>query len=90
MTFIAPIGMMTARVMEEGIIVEFIDRQKILGAVVQEVKNQRLKLLTENDREVNLSSNRLSHKSRMVLDLSLGRIKTIDALKRELPFAENS
>jgi exoribonuclease-2 len=67
--------------MEEGNIVEFIDRQKILCAVVQEVKNQRLKLLTENDREVNLSSNRLSHKSRMVLDLSLGRIKTIDALK---------
>jgi exoribonuclease-2 len=67
--------------MEEGNIVEFIDRQKILCAVVQEVKNQRLKLLTENDREVNLSSNRLSHKSRMILDLSLGRIKTIDALK---------
>jgi exoribonuclease-2 len=67
--------------MEEGNIVEFIDRQKILCAVVQEVKNQRLKLLTENDREVNLSSNRLSHKSHMVLDLSLGRIKTIDALK---------
>jgi exoribonuclease-2 len=67
--------------MEEGNIVEFIDRQKILCAVVQEVKNQRLKLLTENDREVNLSLNRLSHKSQMVLDLSLGRIKTIDALK---------
>jgi exoribonuclease-2 len=67
--------------MEEGNIVEFIDRQKILCAVVQEVKNQRLRLLTENDREVNLSSNRLSHKSQMVLDLSLGRIKTIDALK---------
>jgi len=67
--------------MEEGNIVEFIDRQKILCAVVQEVKNQRLKLLTENDREVNLSSSRLSHKSRTVLDLSLGRIKTIDALK---------
>ncbi len=67
--------------MEEGNIVEFIDRQKILCAVVQEVKNQRLRLLTENDREVNLSSSRLSHKSRMVLDLSLGRIKTIDALK---------
>jgi exoribonuclease-2 len=32
--------------MEEGNIVEFIDRQKILCAVVQEVKNQRLKLLT--------------------------------------------
>jgi exoribonuclease-2 len=67
--------------MEEGNIVEFIDRQKILCAVVQEVKNQRLKLLTENDREINLSSNRLSHKSAMVLDLSMGRIKTIDALR---------
>jgi exoribonuclease-2 len=67
--------------MEEGNIVEFIDRQKILCAVVQEVKNQRLKLLTENDREVNLSLNRLSHKSATVLDLSMGRIKTIDTLK---------
>ena len=67
--------------MEEGNVVEFIDRQKILCAVVQEVKNQRLRLLTENDREVNLSSNRLSHKSRVVLDLSSGRIKTIDTLK---------
>lgn len=67
--------------MEEGNIVEFIDRQKILCAVVQEVKNQRLKILTENDREINLSSSRLSHTSRMVLDLSMGRIKTIDALR---------
>ena len=67
--------------MEEGNIVEFIDRQKIVCAVVQEVKNQRLRLLTENNREVSLSSSRLFHRSRINLDLSAGRIKTIDALK---------
>ena len=67
--------------MEQGNIVEFIDRQKILCAVVQEVRNQRLKLLTENNREVSLPLNRLSHKSRTVLDLSMGRIKMIDALR---------
>ncbi len=67
--------------MEQGNIVEFIDRQKIFCAVVQEVNNQRLRLLTENNREVNLTPNRLSHKSKMALDLSLGRIKTLAALK---------
>ncbi len=72
--------------MEQGNIVEFIDRQKILCAVVQEVRNQRLKLLTENNREVSLSLNRLSHKSRKALDLSLGRLKTIDALREIAEF----
>ena len=67
--------------MESGNVVEFIDRQKIICAIVLEVKKQRLRLLTENDREVNLSARRLSHKCDMRLDLSMGRHKVVDALK---------
>ena len=67
--------------MESGNIVEFIDREKILCAVILEVKNQRLRLLTEADREVTLSENRLTHRCNERLDLSLGRIKMVQALK---------
>ncbi len=67
--------------MESGNIVEYIDSQKIMCAVVLEVKNQRLKLLTETDREVNLSMHRLSHKCKMNLNLSMGRNRIVDALK---------
>ena len=67
--------------MELGSIVEYIDRQKILCAVVLEVKKKRLRLLTENNREVNLSAGRLSHQSDMRLDMSAGRDKVVDTLK---------
>ncbi len=67
--------------MESGSIVEFIDRQKIMCAVILEVKNSRLRLLTENNREVNLAASRLLHKDKVRLDLSLGRDKMVDALK---------
>jgi exoribonuclease-2 len=67
--------------MELGNIVEYIDRQRILCAVVLEVKNQRLRLLTENNREVNLSASRLLHRDKTRLDLSMGRTRMVDALK---------
>jgi len=67
--------------MESGNIVEFIDRQKIICAVVLEVKKQRLRLLTETNREVNLSEGRLSHKCGQRLELSMGRDKIVDVLK---------
>jgi exoribonuclease-2 len=67
--------------MESGSIVEYIDRQKIMCAVVLEVKNQRLRLLTESNREVNISANRLSHTCKARLDLSMGRIKMVHTLK---------
>ncbi|MGD8900212.1 MAG: exoribonuclease II, partial [Desulfobacterales bacterium] len=67
--------------MESGCIVEYIDRQKIMCAVVLEVKNQRLRLLTENNREVNLSRKRLLHRDKIRLDLSLGRDRMVEALK---------
>lgn len=67
--------------MAPGTIVEYIDKQKIICAAVLEIKNQRLRLLTENNREVKLSFARIAHKGRMSLDLSAGRDKAAEALK---------
>ena len=67
--------------MEPGNIVEYIDRQKITCAVVLDIKKMRLRLLTESNREVNLSANRLSHKGDLRLDLTMGRDKLVSALK---------
>ena len=69
------------RVMEPGNIVEFIDRNKIVCAVVLDIKKLRLRLLTENNREVKLSASRLAHRSDQLLDLALGRDRLVDALK---------
>ncbi len=66
--------------MESGYIVEYIDRQKIICAVVMEVKKQRLRLLAETNREVNLSQSRLSHKCNMRIELSMGRTRIVDRL----------
>ncbi len=67
--------------MEPGNIVEYIDNQKIICSVILEIKKQRLRLLTENNREVNLSATRLSHKSRESLSLSSSRNKLVESLK---------
>ena len=79
LTLFRPVVIVTP--MESGSIVEYIDRQKILCAVVLEVKNQRLRLLTENNREIKLSAGRLLHKDKTRLNLSMGRDKMVDALR---------
>ena len=75
--------------METGCIVEYIDRQKIVCAVVMEVKDKRLRVLNEINREVNLSANRLSHSSKDRLDPVQGREKMVEALKRVATRREN-
>jgi exoribonuclease-2 len=45
------------------------------------VKNQRLRLLTEGDKEVSLSANRLTHTCNERLELSMGRIRMVQSLK---------
>jgi len=67
--------------MEKGSIVEYIDQKKIICAVVLDVKKSRVRLLTETNREVKLSANRLSHKSLKLIDISMGRVRMLDALK---------
>lgn len=77
----SPKSVVIVNFMESGSIVEYIDRQKIMCAVVLEVKNQRLRLLTENNREVNLSCKRLLHRDKIRLDLTLGRDRMVETLK---------
>lgn len=67
--------------MQPGNIIEYIDRQKILCAAVLEIKNQRLRLLSENAREVTLSPQRLSHSSDAFIDPAMGREAMIQHLK---------
>ncbi len=67
--------------MEPGNIVEYIDRQKIICAAVLEIKKHRLRILTENNREVKLSLGRLSHISGAKISTSLGRDNIVLALK---------
>ncbi|MDJ0875440.1 MAG: RNB domain-containing ribonuclease [Desulfobacterales bacterium] len=67
--------------MKSGSVIEYIDKQRILCAVVLEVKKQKLHLLTENNREVSLSPGRIAHRSRTSLDMTQGRDRMVDTLK---------
>ncbi|MCU0590962.1 MAG: RNB domain-containing ribonuclease [Desulfobacterales bacterium] len=49
--------------------------------MVLEIKNQRLRLLTENNREVNLSVGRLLHRDNARIDPAIGRTRMVDTLK---------
>ena len=68
--------------MESGNIIEYIDRQKIVCAVIMEAKKQRVRLLNESNREIKISVGRLSHRCRNHLDLSLGRDRLVANLKQ--------
>ncbi len=61
------------KIMKKGNIVEYIDQQKIICAVILQEKNGKLKLLNENNREVSFSEKRLSHISGVCLDTSIAR-----------------
>jgi len=67
--------------MEPGNIVEYIEQKDIICAVVLETKKQRLRILTETNREVNLSIKRLVHVDQMTLDPAQGRDHLVDQLK---------
>jgi exoribonuclease-2 len=67
--------------MEIGHVVEFIDHEKILCAVVLEVKKERLRILTENGREVKLAVGRLSHHGLTRIDPGASRVRTLEMLR---------
>jgi len=72
--------------MEPGNIVEYIEQKDIKCAVVLETKKLRLRILTETNREVNLSTKRLLHVDHLRLDLSQGRdflVEYINSLVRK-------
>jgi len=68
--------------MQIGVIVEYIDHQKIVCAVVLDDKNQRPRLLTEANRETKLSPSRFVHMGRQKVDPSIGRQEIVDVLKK--------
>lgn len=68
--------------MNIGNIVEYIDQQKLISAVILQEKNGKIRLLNENNREVNLSGKRLSHVSENRLDISLSRNILVNELKQ--------
>jgi exoribonuclease-2 len=75
--------------MESGEIVEYIDDEKIICALVMEGGNQRLRLLTEYNREARIAAQRLSLRGRNRLDPSTGRDRLVASL-RELSIKRNA
>jgi exoribonuclease II len=59
----------------EGKIVEFIDKSKIVCAVVLEQKDKRLSVVTETKKNINLNKTRIIHISNQKLDIALSHIK---------------
>ncbi|PIE69885.1 MAG: ribonuclease II [Deltaproteobacteria bacterium] len=68
--------------MKPGTLVEYIDQQKIICAAVIGVKNNRLRLITETSKELNLTENRLVHVSQESVDTTRGK-ETLLARIRE-------
>lgn len=69
--------------MKTGNIIEYIDRQRIVCAVVLEINNQRLRLLTEGNREVKLPAARVLHSGQNGLDLAAGRDALVAMLRQK-------
>jgi len=67
--------------MESGSIVEYIDRKQIVCAVVLGNKNQKLRMLTEHNREVSHAEKRLAHVSSERLDPGIGRDALLKCLQ---------
>ena len=68
--------------MNIGAIVEYIDQQKIISAIILSEKKGKFRLLTENSREINLSEKRLSHMATDTkIDTSQSRASQIQQLK---------
>ena len=67
--------------MKSGTIIEYIDQQKLICAAVADVKGKRLRLITEQDKEVSLSASRISLTSDNALPESASRSAMVEALK---------
>jgi exoribonuclease-2 len=72
-----------------GAKVEFFESKKLLCAVCLEVKNSRVLVLTEQDREVNVSVKRILHVDEISLDLSQSRVQLVAALQEAAARRQN-
>ncbi len=68
--------------MNIGSVVEYIDQQRIISAVILSEGKGKLRLLNENCREVNFSEKRLTHVSQEKLDISQPRTTLVAYLKQ--------
>ncbi len=68
--------------MKIGSIVEYIDQQKIISAVILSEKKGKLRLLNENSREVNFSEKRLSHVSDECMDTEVSKVALVNQIKQ--------
>jgi exoribonuclease-2 len=64
-----------------GAKVEFFESKKLLCAVCLEVKNSRILVLTEQDREANVSVKRILHVDDTLLDIRQSRVQLVAALQ---------
>lgn len=60
---------------------EYFESRRLLCAVCMEVKNNRLLVLTEQDREANIALKRILHQDGYSLDLSCNRTQLVVALR---------
>ena len=71
--------------MEPGRVIEFIEGRNFLTAVVTRVKGNKVLVLSENDREMSISSGRIMHETRHGLDLTQPRhllVKQLQEISR--------
>ena len=68
--------------MNIGDIVEYIDQQKIISAVILSEAKGKLRLLNENSREVIFSEKRLAHVSQTRLDTTCAKATLVSHLKQ--------
>lgn len=64
-----------------GQVIAFFDQKKILCAVCLEARENRFHFLTEEDREVSLSSNRVVHVSSHLIPPNLSRQEMVETLR---------
>ena len=67
--------------MEPGRVIEFIEGRSFMTAVVTRVKGNKLLVLSENDREMSISSGRVMHETRHGLDLTQPRHELVKKLQ---------
>ena len=69
------------REIKPGATVEFFESKKLLCAVCLEVKNSRVLVLTEQDREANVAVKRIIHIDDTALDVNQSRVQLVTALQ---------
>lgn len=67
--------------MEPGRVVEFIESKRFITGLITRVKGTKLVVLTENDREMGLSSSRIINATGPVADISRPRLDLVRSLR---------